>query len=221
MMAVLMGGGCGASNRAHRTYAPPIQTSSYIVKQGDTLYSIARRAGVDLQDLANRNHIASPYTIYPGQQLSLRPSAPTSNKKIVKKTNRYKKNQKKSKKNLKDVWQWPLKGVIARNFRQTGRKGIDIKGPPGAAVRASAAGKVVYSGNGLVGYGSLVIIKHDEIFLSAYGNNRKLRVKEGQWVGKGHIIAELGRGMRRVPVLHFEIRKKGKPVNPLLYLPRQ
>ena len=90
---------------------------------------------------------------------------------------------------------------------------------PGTSVRASAAGRVVYSGNGLIGYGQLVIIKHDADYLSAYGHNRSLRVKTGQQVSQGALIAESGRTQTGQPRLHFEIRRRGKPVNPLRLLP--
>ncbi|MGR9100307.1 MAG: peptidoglycan DD-metalloendopeptidase family protein [Gammaproteobacteria bacterium] len=124
------------------------------------------------------------------------------------------------KKVLKLYWQWPLKGKLLKTFTQTGRKGIDIFAEEGASVRSSSSGKVVYSGQGLIGYGNLLIIKHNEQFLSAYGNNRKLLVSEGQFVEGGQVIAEVGVGSDKKPSLHFEIRKYGKPVNPLLYLPK-
>ncbi len=120
-------------------------------------------------------------------------------------------------------WDWPAKGVLLSAFHadSEGRKGIDIGGKRGQPVRAAAAGKVVYSGSGLSGYGRLIIIKHNKEFLSAYAHNRKLIASEGQWVDKGQEIALMGNsGTDRVQ-LHFEIRKHGKPVNPLQYLPRR
>ena len=118
-------------------------------------------------------------------------------------------------------WQWPVKGKILKNFYQTGKKGIDILGKYGQSVRSAALGKVVYSGDGLIGYGNLVIIKHNDLYLSAYANNRRLLVNEGQQVKKGQEIAEIGRAKDKTSTLHFEIRKNGKPVNPVNFLPKK
>ncbi len=117
-------------------------------------------------------------------------------------------------------WLWPTEGkIIARFAAGQGRKGIDVSGRVGQPVRAAADGEVVYSGNALIGYGNLVIVKHDEVFLSAYGHNRRLLVKEGDKIKQGSTLGEMGQGSNGVPILHFEIRKNGKPVDPLLYLP--
>lgn len=116
-------------------------------------------------------------------------------------------------------FQWPLKGKIKKNFSQTDSKGIDILGTRGQTVKASEAGKVVYSGQGLIGFGNLLIIKHNNDYLSAYANNSSLMVKEGQKVRRGQDIARLGAAVSKKPVLHFEIRKNGKSVNPLSLLP--
>ena len=97
---------------------------------------------------------------------------------------------------------------------------MDISGKIGQPVLASAAGKVVYSGTGLRGYGKLIIIKHNNAYLSAYAHNNKLLVKEGQTVSRGQVIAEMGKTDSKLVRLHFEIRKNGKPVDPLKYLPR-
>ncbi len=119
-------------------------------------------------------------------------------------------------------WRWPTNGTVRNSFGpDAGRKGLDIAGTLGQPVLAAAAGKVVYSGNGLIGYGNLVIIKHDDRYLSAYGHNRRLLVKEGNEVKQGEQIAEMGDSGKEGVVLHFEIRHDGKPVDPLRYLPRQ
>jgi lipoprotein NlpD len=120
-------------------------------------------------------------------------------------------------------WAWPAKGPLASSFSATdpARKGIVIAGKPGHPVRAAASGVVVYSGNALKAYGQLVIIKHSDTFLSAYGFNRRSLVKEGQAVSQGQTIAEMGTSPAGRPGLKFEIRKNGQPVNPLKYLPRQ
>ncbi len=121
-------------------------------------------------------------------------------------------------------WQWP---VESRKVLQTfsvddpGRKGIDIAGRHGDPVYSAAAGRVVYAGSGLVRYGRLIIIKHNEKYLSAYAHNQKLRVKEGEVVEAGQRIADMGSSGARRPLLHFEIRRDGKPVNPLRYLPQR
>jgi lipoprotein NlpD len=118
-------------------------------------------------------------------------------------------------------WLWPVEGRVISNFKPNdpSRKGIDIGGKEGQAVIASAAGEVVYSGSGLIGYGELIIIKHSERLLSAYAHNRKRLVAEGQNVTGGERIAEMGRNDRNQAMLHFEIRLNGNPQNPLKYLP--
>lgn len=115
-------------------------------------------------------------------------------------------------------WIWPVKGKMLEGFSES-TKGIDIAGKSGQPVSASAAGKVVYSGSGLRGYGKLIIIKHNSTYLSAYAHNDKLLVKEGQTVTKGQKIAEMGSTDTNLVKLHFEIRKNGKPVDPLKHLP--
>ena len=119
------------------------------------------------------------------------------------------------------AWRWPSKGAMISGYvagDQT-RQGVDIAGKAGDPVTAAADGNVVYSGNGLVGYGELIIIKHNDTFLSAYGHNRKRLVEEGQRVTAGQQIAEMGSSSASRDMLHFEIRKNGKPINPLDYLP--
>lgn len=119
-------------------------------------------------------------------------------------------------------WRWPARGKIVRHFRSgvPGRKGLDIAGLETTTVKAAAAGKVVYQGDGLVGYGRLVIIKHSDAMLSAYGYLGGTSVREGEWVKAGQDLGSMGRGGGYSgPVLHFEIRRQGKPVDPLGYLP--
>lgn len=117
-------------------------------------------------------------------------------------------------------WQWPTEGVVVRGYNPAvGSKGLDFTGSIGQSVVAAAPGKVVYSGSALKGYGELIIIKHDDLRLSAYGYNRTRLVNEGQMVRGGQPIAELGLGPENKPVLHFEIRERGQPVDPVPYLP--
>lgn len=218
----------------------------YVVEKGDTLYSIGFRSRLGFKKLAAWNKIRSPYVLRVGQKVKLfkprlvagrtkrakanrkiyKKRRGSSHKKIIKHKKKRYTSQKKSanstdnKKVLKLFWQWPIEKKILKSFSQTGRKGIDISGRVGQKVRAAAAGKVVYTGSSLKGYGNLMIVKHNDLYLSAYANNRKLLVKEGKWVKKGQVIAEVGLVKGKRASLHFEIRKNGKPVNPLSYLPR-
>lgn len=125
--------------------------------------------------------------------------------------------------NRKVRWQWPTNGKVIKTYlaNDPGRKGIDITGRDGQSIRAAASGLVVYSGNGLLGYGELIIIKHSEKYLSAYAYNRKRLVQEGEKVQAGQKIAEMGRGDDGRVKLHFEIRVNGNPNNPQQYLPRR
>ncbi len=198
-------------------------------QQGDSLYAISKRSGVSVQTLAQLNQLKKPYTIHPGQTIFLKPLNNT-----VANTTAKRPVEKSPKLNAKPLpprsssdwprslhWQWPFKGKVIKKFdrRRNDAKGIDIAGKTGDAIVAAAAGKVVYSGNGLISYGNLVIIKHNKTFLSAYAYNRKLLVKEGDRVKAGTKIAEMGHKEKQKPMLHFEIRKNGKPVDPLKYLP--
>ncbi len=120
-------------------------------------------------------------------------------------------------------WQWPTDGKVLRTFaaNDPARQGLKISGQAGQPVRAAQAGQVVYSGSGLVGYGELVIVKHAGGYLTAYGHNRKRLVAEGDRVKRGQVIAELGRSGTDREMLHFEIRRAGKPTNPLPLLPKR
>jgi lipoprotein NlpD len=232
-----------SATRTHKPNAKAIAdgASYYRVVAGDTLYSIAGRAGDDVNSLAKRNGIAAPYKIQVGQKVKLLHSfavyerplqfAATSSKTVPKVSDSVRKtrisSQKKltlsndNRKVLKFYCEWPVRGKILKSFSQSGNKGIDIATEFGRSVKAAASGKVVYSGQGLLGYGKLLIIKHNEGFLTAYGNNSKLLVREGQRVESGRIIAEAGKGPGNKAVLHFEIRKNGEPVNPIEYLPKE
>jgi len=241
---------CASHNYAPvRSYYRDIPKTQkyYVVRKGDTLYAVGFRSGYGHHLIAKWNKLSPPFRLFIGQRLrlfksrhrSLSSKGHSSAGKKVDKTriksqihpNNHQKTRIKSqkkpsfsydnKKLLKFNWQWPINGNILRVFSQTGNKGIDISGKLGQAVKAAAAGKVVYSGHGLVGYGNLLIIKHNYHYLSAYANNRRLLVKEGQKVRKGQVIAEVGKMNSSPALLHFEIRKKGKPVNPVKYLPKK
>lgn len=213
------------------------QAGHYSVRQGETLYAIAWRFGYDYRKLAQANAIAAPYTIYPGQQLLLSdnvgsssPAKSTASKTTASKTSVTKSSSSsaKAKAPASDAglvkgaidWHWPTSGKIVRGFSGDVHKGIDIGGKSGDSVKAVAGGRIVYAGNGIVGYGNLLIVKHSEIYLSAYGHNRRLLVAEGDVVKQGQRIAEKGRSATNSVKLHFEIRREGKPVNPDKLLPK-
>ncbi|HEY4560306.1 MAG TPA: peptidoglycan DD-metalloendopeptidase family protein, partial [Lysobacter sp.] len=199
------------------------------VRRGDTLFRIASDNGISTLDLAMWNDIAPPYTIYPGQRLRLYPQgaqsvstrrpATTAPKPVTPATPRTPAPSTPAASPV--AWRWPADGQLVGRYvaGEPTKQGIDIAGSEGAPVRAAADGTVVYSGAGLVGYGELVIIKHNEQWLSAYGHNRKRLVNEGQLVKAGQTIAEMGHSGAPRDMLHFEIRYTGKPVDPLLYLP--
>ena len=233
---------------ARQSQRQPASSGQYVVQRGDTLYSIAFRFGWDWKTLAARNGIPAPYLIRSGQIIRFggspavaqargpvpvaRPApvvgvtAPVSTKPVQ------------SPAPVKPApavtpiistprsaagWGWPSRGAVIGRFSSNGslNKGIDIAGELGEPVLAASDGSVVYAGSGLRGYGELVIIKHSDTYVSAYGHNRRLLVREGQQVKVGQSIAEMGStGTDRVK-LHFEIRRQGKPVDPLQYLPRR
>jgi lipoprotein NlpD len=224
---------------ATRAAAPPAATgkpgATVIVNRGDTLYSIASRHGLAVADVAAWNQLPPPYTIYPGQRLRLFPGSgrvaqPTPARAGRSGTSRPAAPRAATPAPAPVVaappssgfpWRWPADGSLIGRYvaGEPTRQGIDVAGSSGAPVRAAAGGTVVYSGAGLVGYGELVIIKHSDAWLSAYGHNRKRLVNEGQLVKAGEQIAEMGRSGAPRDMLHFEIRYNGKPVDPLLYLP--
>ncbi len=212
----------------------------HVVSKGETLYSISWRYGQDYRQLAAWNHIPPPYIIHQGQRLRLTPpgSMKSAQPPLQKKDGTPRQQQKRKKPAAQAAqrpapaapqqkrilsWSWPAEGSLISRFsaKKPGRKGIDIAGHAGAAVKAAAAGRVVYSGSGIQRYGNLLIIKHNDKYLSAYAHNRRLLVQEGTLVKQGQRIAEMGRsgtGVGRV-MLHFEIRADGVPVDPLAYLP--
>jgi lipoprotein NlpD len=202
------------------------------------LFSIAWRYEKNVQKLARANGLSRPYTIYRGQRLTLdtskasryvsRPSP--KNKSLPKKSQAKPATRPASKSTHKPVpalpknwrWQWPVQGNVSKRFNSsTLFKGIDIQSFSGSPVVAAAPGVVVYSGSGLRGYGKLIIVKHSDIFLSAYAHNRKIFVKEGQVLKGGQKISEVGGDPSNKRRLYFEIRKDGKPVDPIRYLPKK
>ena len=204
------------------------------VKIGETLYSIAFAYGRDHRDVARWNNIRKPYTIFPKQKLRVIPisSDSTRIKQIknaeVRNTStrrRIKSNNTKTNyvSNSKLKWSWPTQGKVESTFsiRDPGRRGIDIVGRKGQPVKAAAAGRVVYRGNGLRGYGNLIILKHNETYFSAYAHTEDVVVKENEKVKLGQKLADMGNTSSDKTKLHFEIRRDGKPVNPIRYLPKR
>lgn len=256
--------------------ANSINDKEYEVQSGETLYSIAFRTNLDVQDIAQINNLHKPYTIYPGQKLNLesalerdattarkaqpatsakqnkktsdntqnnikRPVANTKKKGYGQKTSTRKTVEKQADKGTQSqsverierpevaqlsndniVWRWPSSGKIIADFslREQGNKGIDFAGNRGSSVNAAAAGKVVYVGSALRGFGNLIILKHNDDFITAYAHNEDILVKEKEWVDVGETIGRMGdSGSSRVK-LHFEVRFRGKSVNPRHYLPK-
>lgn len=208
----------------------------YTVQHSDTLYAIAFRFDKDYRELARVNGLHAPYTLHEGQVIAIQSTAmTTAKKKIIKPVknkvyqlaHRLIRSPKTAKpqhavKINQDHWQWPVKGKVVTQYNPQKRsKGVNIAGYPGAPVRAARSGVVAYAGNGLSGYGNLIIIKHNEKYLSAYAYNKNIKVKEGQNIKAGQIIADMGRVERKYWGLHFEIRKAGKPVNPMNYLKKK
>ena len=297
--ALLALAGCASTTPAplvERSTAP-VQTAAasrdtYVVKPGDTVYSIAREHKMDFRELIALNGIDSPNRITPGRVLKIKPSAeadsgvvstapiatdvvvvrplggepvaekhaPSTNSDTLKRepkagkeaysdqalalaqnpnpaktsesvapTGGEAKPEAKTEAKPADVaaggddvaWIWPANGKMVGTFSESGIKGVDIAGKAGDPVLAAGDGKIVYSGTGLRGYGKLVIIKHNNTFLSAYAHNQVILVKEGQTVSKGQKIAEMGNSDADQVMLHFEVRRQGKPVDPLKYLPQR
>ncbi len=214
MLVLLLLAACGSGSSWQ---AKPEQ---HVVRKGETLFAIAWRYGKDPADLARWNQLGDGSLIYPGQVIRLTPPSGASQPGASTRNG--------SPQSLPSIptqpsppWTWPTSGRIAVEFggKPGSGTGVLIDGRAGQAIVAAASGKVVYAGGGLIGYGQLIILKHNDTYLSAYGHNAKLLVKEGQAVRKGQQIATMGEGPERKPRLHFEIRRNGEPVNPRQYLP--
>lgn len=209
---------------------PRIGNNIHTVVAGDTLFSLARQAGVRVTKLAEWNNVSSPYVIRPGQRLIM--SAPKNGalNNTINARNTEGKSRSGKGKTAKNPgipnskvgsWSWPTKGKITSRFGKNGKKGLEITGQKGQPILAAAAGQVVYQGSGLRGYGKLVILKHNQEFLSAYAHCDKIVVSEGDVIKKGQQIASMGNTGSDKTKLHFEIRYRGTPVNPEQYLRRR
>jgi lipoprotein NlpD len=195
------------------TTAPPARGAAgrpaeHVVRSGETLYAIARRYGVSPADLARWNGLGDGGLIRPGQRLRLGPGTMAPAAVAA---------------GPAPPWRWPVPGPVMAGFavNPAAATGILVGGAVGDPVQAAADGVVVYAGNSLPGYGELLIVKHDDTWLTAYGHNSALLVGEGARVRAGDTIARLGLGPGRRPLLHFEIRRNGDPVDPLALLPRR
>mgnify|MGYP001553115810 FL=1 len=196
---------------------------THIVRKGETLFSIAWRYGKDADSLARWNRLGDGSLIHPGQVIRLTPPRGASSRPTASSN-----SPRPSTRPLPPIpaqpspgWSWPTSGRINVEFgaKPGPGTGVLIDGKAGQPITAAASGRVVYAGSGLIGYGQLIILKHNDTYLSAYGYTASLRVKEGQEVKQGQRIATMGEGPERKPRLHFEIRRNGKPVNPRQYLP--
>ncbi|CAI9387920.1 MULTISPECIES: amidase activator ActS [Citrobacter] len=202
----------------------------YTVKRGDTLYRISRTTGTSVKDLARLNGISPPYTIEVGQKLKLggsKTASAKSTKKSSTKTAAVRPSSSVPQSSWPPVgqrcWQWPASGkvILPYSTAEGGNKGIDISAARGTPVYAAGAGKVVYVGNQLRGYGNLIMIKHSEDYITAYAHNDTMLVNNGQSVKAGQKIATMGSTDAASVRLHFQIRYRATAIDPQRYLPPQ
>jgi lipoprotein NlpD len=200
----------------------------HVVQPGDTLYTIAWRHGVDHRLLATWNNLRNPDLIFVGQSIRLTAPPTAASTATARRSSASPPRPTARARALAPappvlpppLWQWPTRGPIVSAYGD-GRaiaSGIGIGGSVGQPIEAAAAGRIVYTGSGLIGYGQLVIIKHNDTYLSAYGHLSGVLVVQGQDVRRGEKIAEMGVGPQRQPRLHFEIRRNGVAVDPALLL---
>jgi lipoprotein NlpD len=201
----------------------------YAVRPGDTIRRIAAEMGQSWQDIAQWNNLDNPNLIEVGQVLRVVPpaaaattataipAAPSAPPPVVAPVTVPPSAAASGDGDL--GWIWPAQGALIAGFDEARNKGLDISGQAGDAVLAAADGRVVYAGAGLRGFGNLIILKHNDAYLTAYAHNRTLLVKEEQSVKKGQKIAEMGASDADRVKLHFEIRRQGKPIDPMQYLP--
>jgi lipoprotein NlpD len=230
---------------ASKSAPVPAAPQAHTVRKGETLYHIALTYDVEVDDLAQWNDIPPPYLIKPGQRLRLLASStPDGARKHGSSSKTASSHRVTSTRASRPAaratgsaraaasagriaashiggWIWPTEGVLLERFGSTGSKGIDLGGRRGQAIRAANEGEVVYQGGGLRGYGQLIIVKHSAEFLSAYAHCNRIYVKEGDVIRRGQKIADMGSSGTDRPMLHFEIRYRGTPVDPLRYLPKK
>jgi lipoprotein NlpD len=238
-LALLIMGGCGSKGPAPVDgwdWKGPVPRGYYLVRSGDTLSEIAEDQRVSSRDLIRWNRLKPPYTIYAGKLVRVAPGdggtvaatqgpprqGPGRGTASPPAARTHAKTEPGSRGAGSGLtWSWPLDGPIRQGFRagDRTRQGLRIACRPGDTVHAAVGGQVVYGGSGLKGYGNLIIVKHNERYLSAYGFNRRLLVAEGDSVKRGQALAECGQGPDGIHLLHFEIRRDGAAVDPIPYLP--
>lgn len=199
---------------------PPAPAGFYRVQPGDTLYRIAVKHRQSVGNLVNWNQLKDPSSINAGQLLRISPqnsSGPSQPRPTAKPAPTTPSRPAA----ISIALQWPVRGVVIGKFNGNNNKGIDIAGKEGEPVRAAAGGTVAYAGKGIRAYGNLLIIKHGNDYLTAYAHNQTLLVKEGQTVQAGQQIATLGHSGSSRDMLHFELRRQGKAIDPLSALPAQ
>ncbi|WP_230414273.1 LysM peptidoglycan-binding domain-containing M23 family metallopeptidase [Collimonas silvisoli] len=214
---------CSTPSGPDSNPAQPSGPGYYTVQKGDTLSSIARKFRRSNSDIIAWNKLSDPNDIKVDQVLRVLPQGARSASAASSKTTPRSVDSADTAAAAGDEkdpvdWTWPASGQSSGGVGQ-GKKGLDIFGQLGQPVLAAAAGKVMYSGSGIRGYGNLVIIKHSSKLLSVYAHNKTIVVKEGQMVRKGQQIAEMGKSDSNAVKLYFEIRRQGKPVDPSLFLP--
>ncbi len=230
LLLLLVSAACHRTEVPHQAKKTHAHASVYVVRAGDTLYSIGKRFGVDYHALARRNHIRYPYRIYVGQHLSLAGTATYSRRlpgvatsKSAHHTNRHAPPGKHRALTTSTRLIWPLHGKVTSRFGKRGSRmhdGIDIAAREGTAVHAAASGEVVYADQRLSGYGRMVIIRHANNIFTAYAHNQRNLVSKGQHVKQGAVIARVGHSGRATGAhLHFEVRRGSTAVDPLAYLP--
>ncbi|AJX21510.1 peptidase [Burkholderia pseudomallei] len=207
----------------------PVGPGFYRIERGDTLSKIARSNRQSVANIARWNQITNPDAIEVGQVLRVAPPPGTASTSGTTGASRSPSRQAPSSSATSPASSvkpassislvWPAAGSVIRSFDGSKSKGIDIANTAGTPVIAAAAGTVVYAGNGLRGYGNLLIVKHDADFLTTYAHNRALLVKEGQTVAQGQKIAEMGDTDNDRVALHFELRYGGRSIDPARYLP--
>ncbi len=227
-VGLLLAGCSGSKSSDTGTYSGSV----YTVKRGDTLYRISRTTGTSVKELARLNGISPPYTIEVGQKLKLggAKSSSITRKSTAKSTTKTASVTPSSavpKSSWPPIgqrcWLWPTTGKVIMPYSTAdgGNKGIDISAPRGTPIYAAGAGKVVYVGNQLRGYGNLIMIKHSEDYITAYAHNDTMLVNNGQSVKAGQKIATMGSTDAASVRLHFQIRYRATAIDPLRYLPPQ
>lgn len=205
----------------------PATGGTYVVRPGDTLYKIAQSNGIEVATLTRLNNITDPSQLRVGQVLRLdesgpapapAPVGPAKTSPITPVAPPEPVAAPRASDASTINWGWPASGKIIQSFNDN-TKGIDIAGAVGESVQAAADGKVMYAGNGVRGLGNLILLGHSDGFITAYAHNQSLLVKTGQQIKKGQKIATIGQTDTTSPRLHFEVRRRGTPVNPLSYLP--